>query len=32
MNGWWTGPEAMLALKLTDPKLLVIDERRTTNG
>ena len=28
MNGWWTGPEAMLALELTDPKLLVCDKRR----
>jgi acyl-CoA synthetase (AMP-forming)/AMP-acid ligase II len=28
MNGWWTGPEATLALELTDPKLLVIDKRR----
>jgi len=28
MNGWWTGPEAMLALELTDPKLLILDKRR----
>jgi len=28
MNGWWTGPEATLALELTDPKLLVIDKKR----
>ena len=28
MNGWWTGPEAMLALELTDPKLLIVDKRR----
>jgi acyl-CoA synthetase (AMP-forming)/AMP-acid ligase II len=28
MNGWWTGPEAALALELTDPKLLVFDKRR----
>jgi len=28
MNGWWTGPEARLALELTDPKLLIVDKRR----
>jgi long-chain acyl-CoA synthetase len=28
MNGWWTGPEAMLALELTDPKVLVVDKKR----
>jgi long-chain acyl-CoA synthetase len=28
MNGWWTGPEMRNALELTDPKLLVMDEKR----
>jgi long-chain acyl-CoA synthetase len=28
MNGWWTGAEMHAALTLTDPKLLVMDERR----
>ena len=28
MNGWWTAPEARLALELTDPKLLIVDKRR----
>src|SRR5207302_10996065 len=28
MNGWWTGPEMRTALELTDPKLLVMDEKR----
>jgi long-chain acyl-CoA synthetase len=28
MNGWWTGAEMDTALALTDPKLLVMDERR----
>ena len=28
MNGWWTGPEARLGLELTNPTLLVVDERR----
>jgi acyl-CoA synthetase (AMP-forming)/AMP-acid ligase II len=28
MNGWWTGAEMETALALTDPKLLVMDERR----
>lgn len=28
MNGWWTGAEMTTALALTDPKLLVMDERR----
>ena len=28
MNGWWTGAEMRTALELTDPKLLVMDEKR----
>jgi acyl-CoA synthetase (AMP-forming)/AMP-acid ligase II len=28
MNGWWTESEARLALESTDPKLLVVDEKR----
>jgi acyl-CoA synthetase (AMP-forming)/AMP-acid ligase II len=28
MNGWWTGAEMHTALELTDPKLLVMDEKR----
>ncbi len=28
MNGWWTGAEMRNALDLTDPKLLVMDEKR----
>jgi acyl-CoA synthetase (AMP-forming)/AMP-acid ligase II len=28
MNGWWTGAEMRTALDLTDPKLLVMDEKR----
>ena len=28
MNGWWTGAEMRNALELTDPKLLVMDEKR----
>jgi long-chain acyl-CoA synthetase len=28
MNGWWTGPEMRNALELTEPKLLVMDEKR----
>ncbi|HEY3674125.1 MAG TPA: class I adenylate-forming enzyme family protein [Acidimicrobiia bacterium] len=28
MNGWWTGPEMRNALALSDPKLLVMDEKR----
>ena len=28
MNGWWTGAEMRKALELTDPKLLVMDEKR----
>ena len=28
MNGWWTGAEMSNALELTDPKLLVMDEKR----
>ncbi len=28
MNGWWTGPEMRNALDLTDPKLIVMDEKR----
>ncbi len=28
MNGWWTGTEMRTALDLTDPKLLVMDEKR----
>jgi len=28
MNGWWTGAEMHTALALTDPKVLVMDERR----
>jgi len=28
MNGWWTGPEMRTALDLTEPKLLVMDEKR----
>ncbi len=28
MNGWWTGAEMRTALELTEPKLLVMDEKR----
>ena len=28
MNGWWTGAEMRNALELTDPKLLIMDEKR----
>ena len=28
MNGWWTGAEMRTALDLTEPKLLVMDEKR----
>src|SRR5215210_1727397 len=28
MNGWWTGAEMRTALELTDPKLLVMDDKR----
>jgi long-chain acyl-CoA synthetase len=28
MNGWWTGAEMGNALELTEPKLLVMDEKR----
>jgi long-chain acyl-CoA synthetase len=28
MNGWWTGPEMRNALELTQPTLLVMDEKR----
>jgi len=28
MNGWWTGAEMRNALDLTDPKLIVMDEKR----
>ncbi len=28
MNGWWTGAEMRNALDLTEPKLLVMDEKR----
>jgi long-chain acyl-CoA synthetase len=28
MNGWWTGAEMRNALELTDPQLLVMDEKR----
>jgi long-chain acyl-CoA synthetase len=28
MNGWWTGAEMRNALELTDPKVLVMDEKR----
>jgi len=28
MNGWWTGAEMRNALELTDPTLLVMDEKR----
>jgi len=28
MNGWWTGAEMRNALELTQPKLLVMDEKR----
>src|SRR6185436_167673 len=28
MNGWWTGPEMRTALDLTEPKLLVMDDKR----
>ena len=28
MNGWWTGTEMRTALELTEPKLLVMDEKR----
>jgi acyl-CoA synthetase (AMP-forming)/AMP-acid ligase II len=28
MNGWWTGAEMRNALELTEPKLLVMDEKR----
>ncbi len=28
MNGWWTGAEMRNALELTDPKLIVMDEKR----
>ncbi len=30
MNGWWTGAEMRNALELTDPKLLIMDEKRRT--
>src|SRR6476646_6396045 len=28
MNGWWTGAEMRNALELTEPKLLIMDEKR----
>ncbi len=28
MNGWWTGPEMMYALELTEPRVLLGDRRR----
>jgi acyl-CoA synthetase (AMP-forming)/AMP-acid ligase II len=28
MNGWWTGPEMRNALELTDPTVVVMDEKR----
>jgi acyl-CoA synthetase (AMP-forming)/AMP-acid ligase II len=28
MNGWWTGPEMRNALALTEPTLIVMDEKR----
>jgi acyl-CoA synthetase (AMP-forming)/AMP-acid ligase II len=28
MNGWWTGPEMRNALELTEPELLMMDEKR----
>jgi long-chain acyl-CoA synthetase len=28
MNGWWTGAEMRTALELTEPKVLVMDEKR----
>jgi long-chain acyl-CoA synthetase len=28
MNGWWTGPEMANALELSEPKLVVMDEKR----
>lgn len=28
MNGWWTGDEIVYGLELTDPKLLIADQKR----
>ena len=28
MNGWWTGPEMRNAIELTEPSLLIMDEKR----